>query len=179
MSQFGMVIDVSKCIGCYACSIACENQNNLAPGEAFIHYETQELGEYPHVHRETVPLQCMHCTDAPCQQVCPTGATYTTADGLVMVETTKCIGCLYCMAACPYQVRVVNPETHEVRKCRFCHIESLQGKEPSSCVAACPTNCRVFGDLEDPESEISQYLKTHRAKRLKGDLTKAHLYYVR
>lgn len=179
MPKYGMVINTKKCIGCYACRVACQQQNKLEPGEWFIRYERQETGEYPEVKRETVPMQCMHCDDAPCQRVCPTGATYTTPEGVVLVEKSRCIGCLYCMAACPYQVRVQNPKTHEVHKCRFCAVLEAQGKEPSSCVHVCPTGARVFGDISDPNSEISKVIAQDGAKPLKGDLTRANLFYVR
>ena len=108
MARYGMLINTKKCIGCYACRVACQRQNNLLPTEDFIRYEEHEVGTYPNVRVETVPLQCMHCEDAPCVAVCPTGAAYIGADGIVGVDHGRCIGCLYCMAACPYQVRVRN-----------------------------------------------------------------------
>lgn len=179
MTRYGMIINTTKCIGCYACRVACQQQNELEPQEAFIRYERREVGAFPSVKRETVPMQCMHCEDAPCQSVCPTGATYTTPDGVVMVEESRCIGCLYCMAACPYQVRVQSPKTHAVHKCRFCHALKKQGSEPSSCVEVCPTGARVFGDLDDPHSEIVRELAKNNAQRLKGDLTQTKIFYVR
>ena len=101
MARYGMLINTKKCIGCYACRVACQRQNNLLPTEDFIRYEEHEVGTYPNVRVETVPLQCMHCEDAPCVAVCPTGAAYIGADGIVGVDHGRCIGCLYCMAACP------------------------------------------------------------------------------
>ena len=82
MARYGMLINTKKCIGCYACRVACQRQNNLLPTEDFIRYEEHEVGTYPNVRVETVPLQCMHCEDAPCVAVCPTGAAYIGADGI-------------------------------------------------------------------------------------------------
>ena len=86
MARYGMLINTKKCIGCYACRVACQRQNNLLPTEDFIRYEEHEVGTYPNVRVETVPLQCMHCEDAPCVAVCPTGAAYIGADGIVGVD---------------------------------------------------------------------------------------------
>lgn len=104
MARYGMLINTKKCIGCYACRTACQRQNGLDPADSFIRFEEREVGEYPSVSVEHVPLQCMHCEDAPCCSVCPTGAAHIGPDGIVEVDQGRCIGCLYCMAACPYQV---------------------------------------------------------------------------
>ena len=160
MARYGMLINTKKCIGCYACRVACQRQNDLLPNEDFIRYEEKETGTYPTVRVETVPLQCMHCEDAPCAAVCPTGAAYIGTDGIVQVDHGRCIGCKYCMAACPYQVRVFNEET-------------------GSCVEACLTGARLFGDLDDPESDIAQEIAATNAQPIAGDLTKAKIFYVR
>lgn len=179
MARYGMLIDTTKCIGCYACRTACQRQNDLLPAESFIKFHEFERGTYPHVTIEHVPTQCMHCVDAPCQAVCPTGATYTTEDGIVCVDHGRCIGCKYCMAACPYQARVVNEETGAVDKCRFCTVSALDGTEMCTCVTACPTSVRTFGDLDDPNSEISQKIAELNAQPIDGDLTKSKVFYVR
>ena len=106
MTRYGMLINTKKCVGCYACRIACQMVNGLDHEEAFIKFDEVEQGAYPNVYAEVVPVQCMHCEDAPCEAVCPTHATYTTDSGVVLVDEGKCIGCKYCMAACPYGVRV-------------------------------------------------------------------------
>ena len=111
MARYGMLIDTTKCIGCYTCRLACQRQNGLEPDETFVRFEDRETGTYPQVGVEHVPLQCMHCEDAPCTKVCPTGAAHIGTDGIVQVDQGRCIGCLYCMAACPYQVRVRNSKT--------------------------------------------------------------------
>lgn len=179
MTRYGMLINTKKCIGCYACRVSCQRQNDLLPDEAFIRYEEREIGMYPEVSIETVPIQCMHCEDAPCVAVCPTGAAFKGPDGIVGVDHGRCIGCKYCMAACPYQVRVHNHETGTVDKCRFCTISALNGTKMSSCVEACLTGARMFGDLDDPSSEISKAIVESNAQPLAGDLTQAKIFYVR
>lgn len=177
MARYGMLINTKKCVGCYACRVACQMINGLDPDKAFIHYEELETGAYPNVYAENVPVQCMHCEDAPCQSVCPTGATYTTDSGVVLVEEGKCIGCKYCMAACPYGVRV---QLHSgvVEKCRFCWYEGEPGNPPA-CVGTCITNARIFGDLDDPNSEINQAVARYNAQPLASDLTESKIFYVR
>lgn len=180
MARYGMLINTKKCIGCYACRTACQRQNDLLPTQDFIRYEEHETGTLPNVHIETVPLQCMHCEDAPCVSVCPTGAAYLGADGIVGVDEGRCIGCKYCMAACPYQVRVHNEETGTVDKCRFCTVSAeTSGTKMCSCVEACLTGARMFGDLDDPESAISQEIAKTNAQPIAGDLTKSKVFYVR
>ena len=180
VARYGMLIDTTKCIGCFACRTACQRQNGLLPQQAFIRYEQKESGSFPNVGVENVPLQCMHCEDAPCAQVCPTGAAHMGADGIVEVDTGRCIGCLYCVAACPYQVRVRNPETGTVDKCRFCTVSAEQsGTRMCSCVEACLTGARIFGDLDDPDSELVKEIARTNAQPIAGDLTKSKIYYVR
>ena len=180
MTRYGMLINTKKCVGCSACRIACQMKNHLDPEESFIKYHEIETGEYPNVYNEIVPTQCMHCEDAPCVAVCPTGAAYIGADGIVGVDHGRCIGCLYCMAACPYQVRVRNEETGAVDKCRFCTLSSYEnGTKMCSCVDACLTGPRIFGDLDDSDSEISKEIARTGAAPIAGDLTRAKIYYVR
>ena len=180
MARYGMLINTKKCIGCYACRTACQRQNDLLPDEAFIRFEEREVGTYPSVRVEHVPLQCMHCEDAPCVAVCPTRASYIDDTGTVRVDESKCIGCRYCMAACPYQVRVHNKETGAVEKCRFCVSEAFEGRgETCSCVEACVTGCRIFGDLDDPDGELSKAIAERNALPIAGSRTKAKIFYVR
>lgn len=180
MTRYGMLIDTTNCIGCYACRTACQRQNGLDAEIDYIRYEDRETGTLPNVHHETVPLQCMHCEDAPCVSVCPTGASYVGEGGIVRVDESKCIGCRYCMAACPYQVRVHNKATGAVEKCRFCTVDAYENGTPMcSCVEACVTGCRIFGDLDDPNSELSRAIVERNALPIAGDLTKAKIFYVR
>lgn len=172
-----MLIDTRKCIGCYACRVACQNQNQLEAKDDFIRYEVKETGAYPNVSVETVSLQCMHCSDAPCAKVCPTGAAHIGADGIVSVDHGRCIGCLYCMTACPYQVRVRNEKTGAVDKCRLCAAGAPDGA--TNCVTACPTGVRIVGDLDDPNSEVSRAIAELNAQPIAGTLTESKVFYVR
>ena len=180
MARYGMLINTKKCVGCYACRLACQAKNHLEPGESFIKFHELETGTYPNVYNEIVPTQCQHCEDAPCAAVCPTGAAYIGADGIVGVDEGRCIGCKYCMAACPYQVRVRNSQTGAVDKCRFCTVSAeTSGTKMCSCVEACLTGARIFGDLDDPASDISKEIAATNAQPIAGDLTKSKVFYVR
>ena len=178
MTRYGMLINTKKCVGCYACRMACQMINKLEPEEAFISYKEIEQGTYPSVYAETVPVQCMRCENAPCQQVCPTHATYTTDSGVVLVDEEKCIGCKYCMAACPYGARIVQEKTGVVEKCRFCWDGEKPGNPPA-CVGTCISGARIFGDLDDPDSDISKEIVATNAQPIAGDLTKSKVFYVR
>lgn len=177
MTRYGMLINTKRCVGCFACRLACQMKNELEPEETFIKYDMLERGTYPSVHAEVVPSQCMHCEDAPCQKVCPTHATYTTGDGVVLVDPERCIGCKYCMAACPYGSRIQIEATGIIEKCRFCYHDGQVGSP--ACVGTCVTGARVFGDLDDPESEISKAIAKTNALPIAGDLTKSKIFYVR
>lgn len=178
MARYGMLINTRECVGCYACRVSCQRQNGLISTEAFIHFPDFENGVYPNVKTEVVPVQCMHCEDAPCAAACPTGATYVTEDGIVRVDQDRCIGCKYCMAVCPYQARVVNEQTGTVDKCRLCAAE-LGDEANCSCVRACLVNARIVGDLDDPDSEISKAIVQYNAQPLVDGASAAKLYYVR
>jgi len=178
MPHYAMLIDAARCTGCAACRIACQMQWQLPPEIFFNRLEFREQGKYPHVRQEIVPVQCMHCDNPPCATVCPTQATYKRDDGLVLIDESKCIGCKYCVVACPYDVRQVN-DRGIPEKCRFCagHIE--KGEQPP-CVTTCMNTVRVFGDLDDPDSEISRQMREKTVYRLaeyKG--TKPRVFYVK
>jgi Fe-S-cluster-containing dehydrogenase component len=178
MARYGMVIDTRKCVGCYACRVSCQMQNELPVEESFIKFYEKETGIFPNVKNEIIPVQCQHCEDAPCVSVCPTKATYTTKEGIVLVDSEKCIGCKYCMVACHYGARTQNHETGVVEKCRFCSELVAEGKQPA-CVTTCISNARIFGDLDDPNSEVSKAIVKLNAQPLRPDLGKAKIYYVR
>ncbi len=178
MARYGMLINTKKCVGCYACRVACQMVNGLESDEAFIKFDEMEQGVYPNVYAEVVPVQCMHCEDAPCEAVCPTHATYTTDSGVVLVDEERCIGCKYCMAACPYGARIQIKKTGVIEKCRFCWYEGEPGNPPR-CVGTCISGARLFGDLDDPQSEICQEIARTNAQPLAGDLTTAKIYYAR
>ena len=179
MACYGMLIDTRVCTGCGTCRAACQSQNGLGPEESFITYYIREHGTYPNASVEFVPTQCMHCDDAPCVAVCPTGASYVSDSGIVEIDQGRCIGCKYCMAACPYPARITNREG-AAEKCRFCTVSATNNGTPMcSCVEACPTGARVFGDLDDPSSELVRRIAETGAKPIAGDLTKAKIFYAR
>lgn len=170
--KYAMVHDETKCIGCNACADACRETNRVPDGVSRLKItRIGPSGEYPDQTYRFVRESCQHCEDAPCVRVCPTGAAFIDkATGIVTVDSWKCVGCQYCIAACPYQVRFINPETNAADKCDFCRETQLkQGKQPA-CVEACPTQALVFGDLKDPQSEVVSLLKSRPSYRAKVDL---------
>lgn len=177
MTRYGLLIDTDRCISCYACRTACQINHQLQPNESYITFEHHESGTYPTVSRHTAPHQCGHCENAPCLSVCPTGATYRAEDGTVQVDEDRCIGCGYCAQACPYGARV-KLSSGVLSKCSLCEDRISQGLEPL-CVKACPVSVRFFGDLDDPQSDISKAVRDLGAERLGGTLTDSNLYYAR
>lgn len=178
MVQYAMIIDASKCTGCGACRIACQMQHGLEPKRYYNRLEFRESGTYPRVKQEIVPVQCMHCDNAPCQHVCPTKATYKRADGLVLIDHKKCIGCMYCITACPYDVRTKDKNMIP-EKCSFCADYIINGQEPP-CASTCMCDVRVFGDLDDPNSEISKKMaKVNTYTLLPERGTLPRIYYVK
>lgn len=178
MTRYGMLLDTRKCVGCFACRVACQMRHELPSDISYIKFHDFETGVFPVVSAEVVPTQCMHCEDAPCQKVCPTGATYTTDEGIVLVDQGKCIGCKYCMAACPYDARVVMADG-VIEKCRFCADEDGKQTQAPACVSTCLTGVRVFGDLDDPESDISKAIVETNAKPIAGNLSTVKIYFAR
>ena len=108
-----MVIDLAKCVGCYACVIACKQEHFLPPGIVWNRVLISETGEYPVVTKQMYPVQCNHCKEAICVKACPTGATQKREDGVVWIDQNKCVGCRYCLVSCPYQVRVFHSDHGE------------------------------------------------------------------
>ena len=209
MARWGMVIDLFRCIGCHACTYACKAENNTGKAVFWTWVYDYEQGKYPNVSRSFLPILCMHCEDAPCRIVCPSGATFKRVDGIVAIDPNKCIGCRACMVACPYHVRFENPEDTDsttggyqrqeryalrqpgiVEKCNFCkdRIEwgIAHGLTPGvawdanpTCVNACPVNARTFGDLNDPESEISRLISSQKGEVLHGEFgTSPSVFYI-
>lgn len=203
---FGYAFNISKCRGYMDCVRACQKENNQdrQSGMAYIRIHEHQNGEMNFDHAQDdffheVPAaghfymgtQCFHCQNPPCVDVCPVKATWMEPDGIVVVDYNWCIGCRYCMAACPYDARrfnwadpvvpaeEVNNKQHYlgnrlrkkgvVEKCTFCLQRSREGSQPA-CVEACPTGARIFGNLLDPESEIRWVLANKKVFRLKEDL---------
>lgn len=192
MANMGMAIDLRRCAGCYACVVACQMHNNTKPGVAWGHVDAREWGEDPDNRRCYLPHACMQCEDAPCVKACPTGASSVREDGIVMVDYDLCINCGSCLHACPYGARVQNnvevnyfdaaeqapyeaegiQRTQVVEKCIFCAGRIDAGLQPA-CVQNCPGLARVFGDLDDPESDISKFVAQDGVVQV----SKTHFYY--
>lgn len=197
--RWGMLIDTNKCAdGCRACVDACDKENGLdlqvkPEGQSEAKWDTQKSVWIRKVKlqdnlsgRETnLPLMCQHCEHPPCVDVCPTGASFKRADGIVMVDRHTCIGCRYCMMACPYKARSFIHETmHDqltrvprgkgcVESCNLCVNRRDQGLDSTACVDACVAeghNAIVFGDLRDPESPISKALEAMPSRQIREDL---------
>lgn len=205
MTRYGMAIDLSRCIGCNTCAVACKVSNNL-PKDVWwsvVHTEGRDFadtskGTYGgEMQLSWLPVNCMHCENAVCEEVCPTGATVKRDDGIVTVDEETCIGCKSCMEACPYDVRRLienEPEyylelpigdpaakSHKggtVEKCDFCAGRIDRGEKPA-CMELCPGRARYWGDLDDPESEVSQFLSGRNATvLLEEEGTSPSVYYV-
>lgn len=197
MTRYGMVIDLDRCIGCHACTLACKATNNTPPGVFFNRVEDREVGEFPDVKRFFLPRICLHCQEAPCLEACPSGATYHAENGAVVVDISKCVGCKACMLACPYGVRysyfegqdgsayfeataVPPPEDAEeiVQKCHLCFERTREGKKPA-CVLTCLTAARHYGDLDDPHSEVSRLIREKSGWTILEELgTGPSVYYI-
>lgn len=177
--KYGMVIDLRKCIGCEACSVACKSENGVSLGNFRTWVQMHEMGIYPNVAMHFVPRLCNHCDNAACVSVCPTGASYKRAeDGLVLINQDDCVGCKYCMVACPYGVRYLDEDKGVVDKCTFC-VQRVESGLVPSCVNTCVGNARIFGDLNDPDSEISRFIATTPVQHLKPEAgLGANVYYV-
>src|SRR5918996_3726144 len=202
-----MVIDLRKCIGCSACTVA---ENHLPPGVVYRPVIEEETGSYPNVSRRFVPRPCMQCDEPPCVPVCPVAATYKRPDGVVEINYDKCIGCRYCITACPYGARTFDwgknwtdgtpqREGYEEAsapeygkrwerdgqgspignvKCQFCLHRLNAGMLPA-CVTTCPVAGTYFGDANDPESLVSELIAGDNVMRLKEELgTEPKVYYL-
>ena len=178
MPKWGMVIDTTRCIGCHGCRLACQNQNDLPPKEYFNRIDEKEFGIFPDFKRRFTAIQCQHCDNPPCVKVCPTGASYKRSDGLVMINNDDCIGCKYCIVACPYDARIINEKDGFAQKCGFC-IKFVESGEQPACVTNCPMGVRIFGDLNDPLSEIVKVITSKKPVRLGEGLgTLPNIYYL-
>ena len=149
MARNCIVVNLDRCIGCWSCELACKLENDVALGERWNKVvQVEPFGEWPHVSTYWLPTMCQQCEDSPCTHVCPTGASYRDEKtGIVLVDKEKCIGCKYCMMACPYGVRSWNAEQQVVEKCTLCQQRTAQGELPQ-CVSQCCGMARWYGDAE-------------------------------
>lgn len=229
MTRWGMVIDLKRCIGCSACTVGCKAENGTRPGILWNEvFDWVEGSTYLDVERKFLPRPCMQCNDAPCVNVCPTGATFKSADRITQQDYSTCIGCRYCMAACPYGARYFNNKSEGyfdvygdgspglspyeeveyqdiapsgqkhvlgvVEKCIFCTRrvdEGIKnGLDPAvdwdarpACINACPTGARTFGDLDNPDSEVSRQIRGsvggRHGQQLRPEMnTSPNVYYL-
>ena len=193
---YGMGIDIEKCIGCNRCVEACKVENDVprepyyfrtwverytirADGEVLVESISGAAREGAHATAEQdlvrtffVPKLCNQCANPPCVQVCPVGATFQTEDGVVLVDEQRCIGCRYCIQACPYGARYLDPRTKTADKCTFCYHRVVRGLLPA-CVEVCPTQARIFGDLRSKASRLVRFHRMNKIGVLKPDLNTA------
>jgi len=168
MPRYAMVIDLRKCVGCQACSVACSEEWSVQIGEARTHvWSTGAIGKFPGLSSSFHVAQCNHCDRPACVVPCPTGATFQAENGIVKVDKNLCIGCGYCVGACPYDARYINPVTKKVDKCDFCSARLERGQLPA-CVTTCTANAKFFGDLEDSRSRVYHLVYEKQARRLEA-----------
>ena len=207
--RFGMAVDLRKCTGCRACTVACKAENMTPPEVSYNVVLEQEIGTYPNVRRVFMYKPCLQCGNPPCVPVCPVQATWKREeDGIVVIDYDRCIGCRYCLTACPYGARFIDlgltftdpPQPYEkaaspeygenrvrakgrspignARKCHFCLHRVYQGMLPA-CVETCIGRAIHFGDLDDPESLVAELLADRAHMRLKEELgTEPSVYYL-
>ena len=214
--RWAMVMDLRKCIGCRACTVACKSENGVSLGRFRTVIQEKTFGTFPNTTKAFLPIMCNHCEGndedkiPPCVKACPEypgermtyetpdgkkiryrgGATHKRPDGMILIEKELCIGCGKCIDACPYGVRSFDPfvkagkkpEKQAVDKCDFCRHRVENGIEPA-CVNTCQGKARIFGDLNDPESEVSKLVKEHGLKNpdnvlLPKEGTRPHVFYI-
>ena len=182
--QYGFLVDLRRCVGCTSCQVSCKMENAVPMGKFRSKVDFAEEGKYPDAKRHFFPKHCNNCAEPPCITPCPVkGATYKRDDGVVMINRDLCIGCGRCISSCPYGARyaqhnipvkndpkpyaksvkeVAGKSAKELKvadKCDYCSHRLAQGIEEPACVRNCPGLARIFGDLNDPNSQISKLVK--------------------
>ncbi|MGD8535765.1 MAG: 4Fe-4S dicluster domain-containing protein [Candidatus Aminicenantes bacterium] len=176
--RLAFLIDLRKCIGCNACSLACKSENDVPLGVWRSWVKRVEKGHYPHSMEFFLPILCNNCENPICVTVCPVNAGIIRPDGIVYIDPHRCIGCRYCMASCPYGVRYIHPTNKIAEKCYWCHHRVDAGLEPA-CVEACPTDAMLFGDLNNPESKISKAVAENAVQVIKPESgTDPYVFYI-
>ena len=156
MARYGMAIDLRTCVGCAACVVACKVENKVDERFSRDRVVQRVSGEFPNLKLKIFSERCNHCENPPCVSNCPTGASHVGDGGIVLVNHDRCTGCKACVASCPYDARFIN-EDGFAEKCTFCNHRVEDAMQPA-CVSTCPTESMVFGDLDNPNSRISQTL---------------------
>ncbi len=204
LPRYGMVVDLRKCYGCRACTISCKSEFQVPLGVFRTVVGEKQKGAFPKTKRFFQPRLCNHCANPPCVEDCPVDpvkaihkyngttveyekkATYQRPDGLVLVDYERCVGCLACVEACPYKARYEDPiklaggepDNHTIGKCVFCFHRIDKNVAPS-CVNTCPAEARIFGNMNDPSSKVSQLLKEHKTQVLfPEEKTNPHVFYI-
>jgi Fe-S-cluster-containing dehydrogenase component len=200
--NYAMGIDVHKCIGCGRCADACKKENDVplepiffrtwveryiiaTDGETNVDSPNGGIDGFPEIKSDKeilrtffVPKLCNHCASPPCVQVCPVGATFSTRDGVVLVDDKYCVGCRYCIQACPYGARFLNPVKKVADKCTFCYHRITKGLLPA-CVEVCPTKARIFGEVGLRSSPLRRFVRFNDVTVLKPSLnTNPKVYYA-
>ncbi len=189
MTRWGLVIDISKCNACYCCFIACKDEywdNDYPPyttsqprhGQFWMNLAKSERGKYPYVKVAYIPTPCMQCEDAPCVKAAENGAVYRRDDGIVVIDLQKAVGQKQLVESCPYGAIFWNEESNLPQKCTFC-VHRLEEGEIPRCVQACPTGSLLFGNLDDPQSDVAKLLKVTGAGVYHPEWnTKPCVYYI-
>ncbi len=183
--QYAIVTECNRCVKCYACAIACKVENQVPLGSHWTKilrvgpHPINEGDVFPNTELYYLPIKCQHCRKPECVTVCPTGASRKEEDGTVQINKEKCIGCQFCVMACPYGVRYLNEETKVVEKCTMCKQLVEAGGVPE-CVAACNGRALHFGDIDDPDSQVSMLIseagdKMHRLPDVGNEPSSAYL----
>ena len=200
--DYGMGVQVDRCIGCGRCAEACKSENDVprepfffrtwieryvirADGEVQVDSPEGGIRGFKPTEEEGgvlraffVPKLCNHCDNPPCVQVCPVGATFKSPEGVILVDRDYCIGCRYCIQACPYGARFLHHETGTAEKCTFCYHRLVKGLQPA-CVEVCPTGARLFGEVGTRNSPLARFMRFNKLQTLKAHLnTEPKVFYA-